>query len=292
MTEHSKAPQFVETGLNSIITEVALALVGVKDGHWAPLGTCIVISGNMAVTAKHVIQYYFSQYEGISVFRGSLTGTGAIYARQILNEGKTGRLWSVRKAWLSPITDVAYLYLAPRSEEALSYKWKACNMKVTPPAIGSRVAGFGYHSSRIFLRQNESVLNVKWDDSPTTTVGEVVEIYPARRDGSMLIFPCYRVNARFESGMSGGPIFNDDGHLCGLVCASLDGDPQGPYISYVVSLWPSLGTFVQVQFAENPSGSPMRIYELAKLGRIPIVDLDKVSLGKNDSGDSTIECTH
>ena len=37
----------------------------------------------------------------------------------------------------------------------------------------------------------------------------------------MLPFPCYHVGARFDAGMSGGPVFDEYGSLCGLVCASL-----------------------------------------------------------------------
>lgn len=75
----------------------------------------------------------------------------------------------------------------------------------------------------------------------STSVGTVVEIHDERRDNFSITWPCFRVNARFDGGMSGGPVFNEAGELCGLVCACMPpGEPGGDHVSYVTSLWPML----------------------------------------------------
>jgi hypothetical protein len=41
----------------------------------------------------------------------------------------------------------------------------------------------------------------------------------------MLNFPCFEVHAKFAHGMSGGIVVDEDGRLCGLVCAGIDFTP-------------------------------------------------------------------
>jgi serine protease Do len=50
--------------------------------------------------------------------------------------------------------------------------------------------------------------------------GEIEEVHPSRRDRSFIDFPCFRTSAWYASGMSGGPVFAEDGNVVGLV--SLD----------------------------------------------------------------------
>ena len=66
------------------------------------------------------------------------------------------------------------------------------------------------------------MLHIAVNDEFMSSVGVVREIHDWRRDKVNLPFPCYRVGARFDAGMSGGPVFDEYGSLCGLVCASPD----------------------------------------------------------------------
>ena len=61
-----------------------------------------------------------------------------------------------------------------------------------------------------------------------TSVGEVTNVYPMGRDSSMMPGPCFATNARYEGSMSGGPAFNDDGHLVGIVSSCSKGDDVEP----------------------------------------------------------------
>jgi len=74
---------------------------------------------------------------------------------------------------------------------------------------------------------------------------EVEQIFPERRDSSMLTFPCFEVYARFAPGMSDGLIIDEDGALCGLVCAGTNfADPDALPLSYAATLWPMLMTMI------------------------------------------------
>jgi hypothetical protein len=68
----------------------------------------------------------------------------------------------------------------------------------------------------------------------------------------MLPFPCFEIEARFDPGMSGGMVIDENGALCGLICASLQhGDPYAPPVSYVASLWPMLKTVISANRSGN-----------------------------------------
>jgi hypothetical protein len=117
-TSYSKKPSFAETGLQSIITEFALALMAWKDNRWVPSGTAVLVGGyGLAVTAKHVVTDYWNRFEGGAAMpEGDSEGSFNIMALQLLDEGATFAPWLVRKMWLSPYTDVAFLALAATAE--------------------------------------------------------------------------------------------------------------------------------------------------------------------------------
>ena len=101
----------------------------------------------------------------------------------------------------------------------------------------------------------------------------------------MLKFPCFKVNARFKGGMSGGPIFNRNGELCGTICSSLsfmDGDTESD--SYVCTLWPSMATLVDLEFQEFKLGKFYPVLNLARKGIIKAKGWEKVILIRDEIG--------
>lgn len=89
----------------------------------------------------------------------------------------------------------------------------------------------------------------------------------------MLSFPCFEIQAHYVGGMSGGPIFNEAGHLCGLICAGQDDAP----VAYGVALWPMLGMNITHQGAGMTCKGPYPIFELATVGILGLKDWEKVS---------------
>jgi hypothetical protein len=290
MADYSQKPSFKETGLASFITEFALALAAVRDDIWRPSGTAIVIAPYLAITARHVVEDYWSNYERVTLGAGigqtvDFAGSFSIVAFQVLQEGKTGHLWNVDRLWLSPFTDVAFLRLAPRSDEARNHDWRSVTMNLLPPAIGTQITGFGYHSSAINVNELEDRIEIEWKDSPTTTTGEVIEMHERGRDPVMLTFPCFRTNARFEGGMSGGPVFNAEGELCGVICTGLKlAEGETEHISYVASLWPSMGTNIDMGREGFPQSVFYPAFELAKHGLILARNWERVVLHKKADG--------
>ena len=81
---------------------------------------------------------------------------------------------------------------------------------------------------------------LQWDADPRTTRGRVVAIHHAGRDRGFCSFPCFEMSARTEPGMSGGPLFDEDGRLCGLVFGGGLSRQDGTAIRYGTLLWPLL----------------------------------------------------
>jgi hypothetical protein len=289
-TPYSKKPSFTETGLKTLITEFALALMAWKDDHWTPSGTAVLVGGyGLAMTANHVITDYWDRYERAPLSEGNSEGSFQIMALQMLDGGEIAAPWLVHKIWLSPYTDAAFLGLAPAAEtEAVrdrQVQGRGVRMNLLPPSVGSRVVAFGYHSPNIEIREQEGEGVIKWNDSPTTSVGQVLEVYEHGRDTVMLPFPCYRTNARSKPGMSGAPVFNDSGPLCGLISTAMEGgEDEGDHIYYAAALWPSMGTQIDAERPGFPAGVSYPALELAKHGYIAALHWDKVVLREDPPG--------
>ena len=175
-------------------------------------------------------------------------------------------------------SDLALLHLSSnpwRSHPDTPYSWRSPPVNPFPPRVGERVAAFGYRRGRARATKNSAggrQINV--DDEFMSSVGVVREIHQRARDRAMLPFPCYQVGARFDSGMSGGPVFDEYGSLCGLVCASIDGsDRVGEPISYVTTLWPLFTLMLPYDRGDDyPRGIRYPAIELARDGQIHVAD--------------------
>ena len=64
--------------------------------------------------------------------------------------------------------------------------------------------------------------------------------------------------------MSGGLVIDENGCVCGLVCAGIDfSDPHSPPLSYAVTLWPMLKTVISVDRGDDhPRGVEYPVFEL------------------------------
>jgi hypothetical protein len=69
---------------------------------------------------------------------------------------------------------------------------------------------------------------------------------------------------KLDPGMSGGMVIDENGVLCGLICATLQtSDLTAPAISYVATLWPMLRTVIS---ANRGQGYPKNV-------KYPMIDL-------------------
>ncbi len=197
-------------------------------------------------------------------------------AIQFVDEGSRVQQWRIRKMYFGPTlagSDLAILLLDPLTEEQLPYEWKRPFIQLLPPEAGSRIAAFGYHSMEV---TTTAAGGERINFNPYTTTGTVEEIHRAAREKAQLRFPCFRTSARFDPGMSGAPVFTEEGLLCGIVCSNMPPETDdGEHTSYVSVLWPMMGIHVDYK---RPGEEPKlcALVELARAELLLPVDLDKV----------------
>jgi S1-C subfamily serine protease len=275
--------EFVTLTNRDVITEHAVQLVAFRDDHYDPMGSAIQLRPNLLLTARHVVDDYFAKLDG-RVFETGMEARFGCWAIQELTDGRIFRL-AIKKVWAAPWSDLALLSVESTSDR----KPLLVRMNMSPPPVGTKVFAFGYHDCSVKIDGDTVTLARKG----STSVGTVIEIHDQRRDNFSITWPCFRVDARFDRGMSGGPVFNETGQLCGLVCACMPpAAPGASYNSYVTSLWPMLA--IEMDFARE--GHPPGLYtvqELAGDGMIAALDAERVVLHRDADGKVTgVEYRH
>lgn len=271
--------RFESTPATEAITEFALALTTETAEGWKPIGTAIAIAPQLILTAKHVVDGIWKPHH---LWREDKRSESALLAFQVL-PGVTGALWYAKNAYFSPHTDLVLLDVFPYSESASSYKWRKVVISFAPPSIGQVVLGFGYSGGHI-QADGDQWEGLRWDIHPRTTQGRVVAIHHAGRDRGFCSFPCFEMSARTEPGMSGGPLFDEFGRLCALVCGGGLDREDGTAIRYGTLLWPLLllegirGRF------EGETEQLFSFYQLVKRGGVAATGLDALDIRELEGG--------
>lgn len=268
----------------SPIRRVALPLIAERGDQAHVVGTATLIHPRLALTARHVIDEYFTLFEGRAP-EGDCEGTFSLVAAMTSYDAQhpqDGVLWAVRKLHVSRVGDMALLYLEPASAIPEGFEPGAPRIDVVPPAVGERVHAFGYPRTRV----DSSVETLTIVVDGHTSGGDVTEIHHVRRDRSMLNFPCFEVNARVDGGMSGGPVFNADGHLCGIVCSSFEVGDASP-IAYMSTLWPVLGMPITVPI-ENAPEMPYPARVLFERSVISAIGWDECGISVSEHGTALV----
>lgn len=264
----------IRTELENPVTEHALLLLGRDEETIYPLGSAVFVSPGLAITAKHVVEESWRIYGTADVpmeRRGGQTANFEILAVQYPGEKSDAAIWIARGVWACLYSDIAAISLEPADDLAKSHVFNNLPvLSVLPPIQGENVTAFGYASSSVAtLTDNQLSLSL----NPLTAPGIVTEVYPERRDRGMLSFPCFQIKAHFIGGMSGGPIYNATGELCGLVCS---GDNATP-VAYGVALWPILGVSISHQGFGLTCTGEYAMSQLSAYGLLSLKNYDKIA---------------
>jgi hypothetical protein len=283
-------PFFRDSRATDPIQEIALRVV-VELPNWElhVIGTATLIGVNLALTARHVLEYANRTF-GAKRTQQGVEVPFSLRLYQVL-PGPVYRIWNVIRAWRSS-SDIAILHLGLHgaSDTVTKIEWRSPFIRVVPPPTGQKVVAFGYRESKIEVTENaDGGHHIELNDIPTTSAGHVGAIFPDRRDSSMLSFPCFEVRARFAPGMSGGLVIDENGALCGLVCAALQlDDPNAIPISYAATLWPLLHLEISVDRGDAyPHGVTYPVIDLVRDKMLHAVGLDELDPGRLPGGESS-----
>ena len=277
--EYSKDPSFKDQDSFSVIEKISARLIVFPTPKEVYLsGSCFKIAKNLYVTAKHVVTDYLQQFcekDGVASFE--------IWAVHI-KQGPEYSIWVVDRLWLCPLSDLAVFHTKPYNDVAANDSEIICiGLELKPPTIGERVVGFGHHSQTGQIRYGEDgTRHIEVNAFGAATVGEVRKIHHEKRDSSRMPFSCFQTNARFDGGMSGGPVLSNRGKVCGVICSNLPPDDEDDeHISYVASLWPLMATMIDIGTIGNEVDRPYPILELARNGIINAEGWEHLSIQGN-----------
>jgi hypothetical protein len=275
-------PLFVETPLPSPITEFTVQVLSNFEGadHFAS-GTGVIVAPYLAMSARHVLDDHWRRHHGkpMPMEEENAGGFSFILAQIV---GSTVNLWTVSRLWVSGETDIVFLHLTPYSEGASKYVFRRPTMDMLPPKTGEKIHAFGYSGSSIEVGGPK---NLTVRHNPSTTHGNVVEVFHQLRDPVTMPFPCFRTNARFDGGMSGGPVFNEAGLLCGMICSSYPPfEPDEDHASYAVSLWPAMAIPLDLDLLTRSAVDRYPTYDLISKGLLAAKNGERVKILPHTDG--------
>lgn len=269
----TEAPDFIlHPTFGAPLQRLVMPIIAKVYDRLVPVGTGFVIqAGGLMLTAKHALDYAREQ----AVPRRTETGEFApyvdLYALYAANEthppNHIGGFWPIDRMWLHKRLDIAVCRLKPARHQGKRVTWG--NLAISPglPTEGAEVWAYGYFGmSGVGGLGDDGKETIRYRQAAAFTRGVVVKVHSDYRDRAMLNFPCFRTDARFDPGMSGGPVFNKNGVVCGVVCSSsppAGGDDK--HLSYASLIWPALG----IEIEKYPkTGDPRRLWDYAKDGYI------------------------
>lgn len=284
MMNLNENPVFKITELESLITDRTLILIGdgesIEDGDQTlhAIGSAVRIAPGLALTAKHVIWGFWKKFQSTNLpsWNQPIKGVFRIYGINFPSESPEPAIWAVENVWCTGFSDLAILQIRHANEQ--KYANVGLKLNALPPKVGEQVAAFGYPSSNIegFVRTAAGLSSITFRVHALTTSGPVLQVFENRRDRSLLNFPCFEINARFEGGMSGGPVFNQSGELCGIICSALLPALGVSHIAYAATLWPILGTTIDFAVPGCVVRGPYALFELGNVGVIEVRNWEEI----------------
>jgi hypothetical protein len=278
-------PTFVPTGPDQLIHQLAMPLIATSsEGDEFVGGTAFLVAPGVAITAFHVFDEFVRRYQSGAVPQDGSPMSFQVLTFLTLDSGRHVLPLTISRLWRAAPLDIAILAFDISGELPPGHRWSIPRLSLLPPRVGAPIFAFGFTAGRVDREPGATAPTLTI--GAHTTTGEVVEIHHEFRDQAMLPFPCFRINARFDPGMSGGPVFdNSTGHLCGVVCSSVDGATgDDGHVSYVSSLWPLIATRIDPFDAQWIAGPQVHALTLFERGICNAIDSNRVRIVTTPDG--------
>lgn len=215
-----------------------LTLCSKNDDDLQAWGTAFLVAPGIAITAAHVV----TDYEK----KGRLD-PGSLF----LMGGRNGQLviWNVIHAQIPELGDVAVLSIEPRFEHEWPLEIEFFRITAKSPTVGERVSTIGLKASKDSFDHEEPVVI-----HGIVSAGEVLDFYADRKDRA----PHFGATLTTIGGMSGGPVFDKKGDVCGVVTSSV-ATSDSEYVTFATLLWGALHFQVDVPWPEGMYKEPVKL---------------------------------
>lgn len=256
-----------------------MQVVAYKDDLFRPVGTCFSITNfGLVLTARHVVDDAL-KIANDRAFLDEGWGIGVLYVAEPRKEDevtdKVGGILPVLTVGFSADLDIAVMQLnvPVRSiDNQIAIRLPCFALSVGISEVGTNCIALGYRA----MEWNQDKLNNQAYEVIQTysaSRGVIEEVHLPRRDSVFLPFPCFRVSARYDHGMSGGPIVDNNGSVIGVVCSSYSHSDDDDPISYGSLVGPVLVTILELM-SEGSKMPAIFLYDYSVNGHLIIKDAD------------------
>ena len=241
----------------------------------------MITNGGMMMTARHVIEDFIDRKEirdlneQVKNFR-----LFAIFKSDIKNERNklssdcyAGGPLRIIKIYVSAELDIALcqLELVRKIDTDKQLQYPLIRLNLSVPKKGEKILGVGYRKSKVLQYKHKKINDQKiklleYSHNFMTTEGEIVE-YINKPQG-IRPFPTFLTTARFDFGMSGGPVFRENGSVFGVICSSQESIDKDGYISYISDIGPALSFKVDILLAGDKDPQKFSLLELINMNFI------------------------
>jgi hypothetical protein len=213
-------------------------MIADKEGHLFPLGTAFSFSSlNHVFTARHSIEGGLSQHhpskdrfirDGLEAARrsGTIDHTQFAIVSQGPNPKRGGVSFDVRgfsSIHAAPPTDLVIGNFL--SDESVLVPTIVPRITFAPPRIGEVVRCVGYCDSAVpevglsvdEIKSGRLNPYTEFSHRLVAIEGEVKNFFIDGLSSSFAAGPCFTIDAEVPHGLSGGPVFNSNGAICGAV---------------------------------------------------------------------------
>ena len=244
-------------------------IIAILDNEWRVSGTGFLISrGGLMLTARHVIT------DASRNARKSRDGARwrydavflAMYGGSPNNRVEQPRLFCIAEVTSALSDDVAVCQLRPIDQ--VPFEFRPLKLRPTPPNVGEEVLAFGYDElgpSRVSDLVDQQKLDVKANGHFAS--GRVEAVYWQGKPSGLGTFPCFDFTASVPPGMSGGPVIDERGFVCGVVSHSRTWERSATAAALALALG------AELSIPEGPDG-PARDATLYDLLREGVVEHD------------------
>ncbi len=211
---------------------LVLSVAFIEDCRIAFSGTAVLVGPGIAIAALHV---FSDRQESIVSKDTEVIVAGA--------RGNRIEFWKPYAVTEIQGTDLLMISMDYSSPISPNHVFNGGCLTTRTPEIGETVTVLGYRPSRIEFHDDDSN-EVQFGGALHFGSGKVTSLFPEGRDTVMLPWPVFEIECPSQGAMSGGPVFDIDGLVIGILSTSFTSE-EGAGPSYASFLWDALDAPIQ-----------------------------------------------
>jgi hypothetical protein len=185
-------------------------------------------------------------------------------------------------------SDLALLRAGTVNSDGQPRSFPRWRLSARVPTIGTRVRVIGHGGSEVTAdTETERVRKIVLARNLSVSQGEVLEVHREGRDTykdldgkptGYLATVCFDTSARIDGGMSGGPVVDRGGTVCGIASASLGAENRST-VTATPFLFP----------LRLPQDEPVTVYQMAEAGKVAVDGhFERLIITFDENGHGTI----